>query len=62
MRVKFEGEVREFPRRMRVKDILDQLHLNREEVMVIKEEELITEDEWVEEDEEIEIWRVVSGG
>ena len=62
MQVKFEDEIKEWKERKRVRDILEEFGLNREEVIVIKGDVLLTENEWVEVGEKVEIWKVVSGG
>ena len=62
MQVKFEDEIKEWKERKRVRDILEEFGLNREEVIVIKGDILLTENEWVEVGEKVEIWKVVSGG
>ncbi|HEX68447.1 MAG TPA: MoaD/ThiS family protein [bacterium] len=62
MQVKVNGEIKEVRGKKRVGEILEELGLNREEVLVIKNGELLTESDWVEENEEIEVMRVVSGG
>jgi len=62
MKVKFENEVKEWKRRKRVGEILKELNLNREEVLVVRGEELLVESDWIGEEDEVEIWRIVSGG
>ncbi len=62
MQVKFDNQVKEWQKRKRVKDILEAFGLNREEVIVVRDDTLLTENDWVEVDDKVEIWRVVSGG
>ncbi|NOZ64119.1 MAG: MoaD/ThiS family protein [Caldiserica bacterium] len=62
MQVKFDNQVKEWQKRKRVKDILEAFGLNREEVIVVRNDALLTENDWVEVEDEVEIWRVVSGG
>lgn len=56
-----DGKVKECKRRV-VKDILKELHLNENEVLVAKGEELLTPDIVLRHGEEIRIITVVSGG
>ena len=52
----------EVPGPMRVHALLDRLHVNRESVLVIRGDTLVTGDEQLHEDDEVEIRPVVSGG
>ncbi len=59
-----DGEVkREFPEpRMRGGTLLQRLDLRREEVILIRNGEVITEKDWVTHEDEVEVIRVISGG
>ncbi|MBI2662197.1 MoaD/ThiS family protein [Candidatus Woesearchaeota archaeon] len=50
-----------FPRKT-VKDLLQQLNINSETVIIIRNNTVITEDELLKNDDEIELLSVVSGG
>jgi len=56
-----DGKIKECKRRV-VKDILKELHLNENEVLVAKGEELLTPDIVLRHEDEIRIITVVSGG
>ena len=45
-----------------VKDLIETVGVNIEEVIVIKNDVLVTEDEFVSEDDNIKLLSVVSGG
>ncbi len=62
MRAIYEGKQYTLKGRRRVRELLNTLNLNREEVLVIRGKELLTEDDWIEENDEVEIWNVISGG
>ena len=62
MQVKFDNKIIEFKGRRMVEKILKELRVNREEVIIIKDNNLITEKDWVEDEEEIEILRIAQGG
>lgn len=47
---------------MKIARLLEELDINREEVIVFKKGEICVEEEEIREGEEIEILRVVSGG
>ena len=47
---------------MRVHALLERLEINRESVLVIKGDTLVTGDEQLRDDDEVEIRPVVSGG
>ncbi|MEM2130990.1 MAG: MoaD/ThiS family protein [Candidatus Woesearchaeota archaeon] len=46
----------------KVKDLLKQLKLNSEEVLIVKEDELLTEEDNLKDSDNIKIMSVVSGG
>lgn len=50
------------PGPLRVLDLLDRLDLNRESVLVIRGDTLVTGDARLEDDDEVEIRPVISGG
>ena len=50
------------PGPLRVSDLLDQLQLNRESVLVIRGDTLVTGDARLEDGDEVEIRPVISGG
>jgi sulfur carrier protein len=52
----------EMPGPMRVHALLDRLEINRETVLVIKGDTLVTGDAQLQDDDEVEIRPVVSGG
>ena len=60
--MKFDNKIIEFKGRRMVEKILKELRVNREEVIIIKDNNLITEKDWVEDEEEIEILRIAQGG
>jgi sulfur carrier protein len=62
MKVKIDNREIEFPGRKTVRRVLQELGLNPEEVVVLKDGEPITEDTMINKDEEIEILIVVSRG
>ncbi len=62
MKVKFGDKTHTFERDLKVRDLLKELKLNPEEVIVIRNGEVVTEDEVVRVGDEIEIVRVISGG
>ncbi len=45
-----------------VKQLLEELNINLETVVVLKNDEIITEEEFLEGDENIKILSVISGG
>ena len=45
-----------------VADLLQQLHLNLEAFLVVRNQEVITEDEALHEDDMLELLSVISGG
>lgn len=47
---------------VRVRALLDRLDVNRESVLVIRGDTLVTDDALLEDDDEVEIRPVVSGG
>lgn len=57
-----EGTVKEITGNHKVKNILRMLEINPENVLVLKNKQLLTPDVTVKDDEEIEIWPVTSGG
>jgi sulfur carrier protein len=52
----------ELPGPMRVHALLDELQLNRESVLVIRGDTLVTSDAALADDDEVEIRPVISGG
>ncbi len=64
MKVYFKGrkKVQELEGNKKVKQLLNELDLNPEAVLVVKEGEILTHDQLVYDHEEIEIISVVSGG
>ncbi|HLD00533.1 MAG TPA: MoaD/ThiS family protein [Candidatus Nanoarchaeia archaeon] len=46
----------------KVQDLLDFLKLSSEEVLIVRNSEVLTEDEMLSEDDLIEVLNVVSGG
>jgi len=52
----------EFEGPMRVHALLDRLQLNRESVLVIKGDTLVTSDELLEDADSVEVRAVISGG
>ncbi len=56
-------EERTFPEpRLRGGELLQRLDLRREEVILIRNGEVITEKDWVSHQDELEVIRVISGG
>lgn len=62
VKVEFRGQVFEFDKRMRVKELLEKLNLSPESTIVVRGEEILTEDEWVEEEDEVKVISAISGG
>ncbi len=62
MKVKFGEKTWTFEQEFRVRDLLKELKLNPEEVIVIRNGDVVTEDEVVRVGDEVEIVRVISGG
>ncbi|MEZ8220210.1 sulfur carrier protein [Candidatus Fervidibacteria bacterium JGI MDM2 JNZ-1-D12] len=62
MKVEFRGQVFEFDKRMRVKELLEKLNLSPESTLVVRGEEVLTEDEWLEEEDEVKVISAISGG
>ncbi len=62
MKVKIDNREIEFAGRKTVRRVLQELGLNPEEVVVLKDGEPVTEDTMINKDEEIEILIVVSRG
>ncbi len=62
MKVEFRGQVFEFDKRMRVKELLEKLNLSPESALVVRGEEVLTEDEWLEEEDEVKVISAISGG
>ncbi len=57
-----EKEEKNIPFQGKAQDLLKELDVNPEEVLVIKNEEIITLEETLEDGDEIKILSVVSGG
>ncbi len=62
VKVEFRGQVFEFDRRMKVKELLERLNLSPESTIVVRNDEVLTEDEWLEEDDEVKVVSAISGG
>jgi len=62
VKVEFRGQVFEFDKRMRVKELLEKLNLSPESTLVVRGEEVLTEDEWLEEEDEVKVISAISGG
>ncbi len=62
MKVEFRGQVFEFDKQMRVKELLEKLNLSPESTLVVRGEEVLTEDEWLEEEDEVKVISAISGG
>jgi sulfur carrier protein len=62
VKVEFRGQVFEFDKRMKVKELLEKLNLSPESTIVVRGDEVLTEDEWVEEDDEVKVISAISGG
>ena len=62
MKVKFLNKEFEFEKTLRVYELLKKLNLNYEEVVVVKNGEVLADDDLIKENEEVEIINVVSGG
>ena len=52
----------EVPGPVRVNDLVKRLGLNRESVLVIRSDKLVTGDAWLDDDDVVEIRPVISGG
>jgi sulfur carrier protein len=62
MKVKYQGKVTEVQGNRRVKEVLQELGINPETVLVVREGTLLTEDVRLSENDQIEIINVISGG
>ncbi len=62
VKVEFRGQVFEFDKQMRVKELLEKLNLSPESTLVVRGEEVLTEDEWLEEEDEVKVISAISGG
>jgi sulfur carrier protein len=50
------------PGSMQVSTLLDRLEINRESVLVIRNETIVPGDAWLDKDDDVEIRPVISGG
>jgi len=62
VKVEFRGQVFEFDKRMKVRELLEKLNLSPESTIVVRGDEVLTEDEWVEEEDEVKVVSAISGG
>ena len=62
MKVEFRGQVFEFDKRMKVRELLKELNLSPESTIVVRGDEILTEDEWIEEEDEVRVISAISGG
>lgn len=62
VKAEFRGQVFEFDKRMKVKDLLKELNLSPESTIVVRGDEILTEDEWIEEEDEVKVVSAISGG
>ncbi len=64
MKVKFNGKEYEFDKKLKVKNLFDELKINENAYIVIdkKNKKLLPPDAILSDDSEIEIRRVISGG
>ncbi|MCS7186982.1 MAG: MoaD/ThiS family protein [Armatimonadetes bacterium] len=62
MKVEYRGQVFEFDRKMRVKDLLEKLNLSPESTIVVRGDEILTEEEWLEEEDQVKVVSAISGG
>lgn len=61
VKVEFRGQVFEFDKRMKVRELLEKLNLSPESTIVVRGNEVLTEDEWVEEEDEVKVVSAISG-
>ena len=52
----------EIPGPLRVRSLLDRLGINRESVLVMREDTLVTDDALLEDGDQVEVRPVISGG
>ncbi len=64
MKVKFNGKEYEFDKKLKVKNLFDELKINENAYIVIdkKNKKLLPPDAILNDDSEVEIRRVISGG
>ncbi len=48
--------------RRRVAEVLDELHIDPDTVLVIRDRTLVTREAWLADDDEVEVRPVISGG